>query len=351
MNARDARDLARKWVAEEAARMPGFAGAYFAGSTNALADDAELPPGSDIDVMVVFEGTAPPEKVGKFLYGGALLEASNVAFDRLAVADTLLRDHQLAHAFRTPCVIADPSGRLTEIQAVVARDFAKRRYVEARCQNAFGKVRSYLEMLDETKPLHEQVGPWLFGTSNTTLVLLIAGLRNPTVRRRYAAVRELLAEHNRLDVYEELLGLFGAAGMSRGQVERHLAELARMFDATKVIVKTPVFFASDISDAARPITFEGSHAMIEAGLHREAVFWIGVTFSRCRAILSADAPDLIEGFDPAFHALLADLGIDTSADRSRGADEVMRYLPRLNRVADDTMAATPGIEDDRLGRE
>ncbi len=347
MNAREAKTLARQWVSESAARTPGFVGAYLAGSAKTLADDAELPPGADIDVMVVIEGSAAPEKLGKFLFGNALLEASNVAFDRLTNAETLLGDHQLAHAFLTPCVIADPTGRLTALQQAVAKDFAKRRFVEARCRGACDKIRWYLGRLEERPPLHYQVMGWAFGTSITTLVLLIAGLRDPTVRKRYAAVRALLAEHERLDVYEELLGLFGCQAMSRERVELRLSELAKMFDATKTVAKTPVFFGSDISDAARPITFEGSRALIEQGLHREAFFWIVVTYSRCRAILANDAPQLIDGFDPAFRALLADLGIDSEDDRKRRGEAVLHYLPRLREIAEEIMAVTPGVEEDQ----
>ena len=54
-----------------------------------------------------------------------------------------------------------------------------------------------LQSLEELAPLHGQVTAWLFGTSLTTLILLVAGLRAPTVRRRYVEARELLVEHGR----------------------------------------------------------------------------------------------------------------------------------------------------------
>jgi hypothetical protein len=49
----------------------------------------------------------------------------------------------------------------------------------------------------------------------TTHVLLVAGLRNPTVRNRYVAVRELLADYNAVELHEWLLELLGAARISR----------------------------------------------------------------------------------------------------------------------------------------
>jgi hypothetical protein len=61
------------------------------------------------------------------------------------------------------------------------------------------------------------VTAWLFATGVTTHVLLVAGLKNPTVRQRYVATRELLADYGRVDFYETLLELLGCAQMSRAR--------------------------------------------------------------------------------------------------------------------------------------
>ena len=53
MKVEQARDAARQWVIEEASGLPGFCGAYSAGSTNWLPDDADLATTSDFDIMVV----------------------------------------------------------------------------------------------------------------------------------------------------------------------------------------------------------------------------------------------------------------------------------------------------------
>jgi hypothetical protein len=50
-----AKDRAARWVIEEASKASGFYGAYFAGSTNWMADDAPFPASSDVDVKVVVE--------------------------------------------------------------------------------------------------------------------------------------------------------------------------------------------------------------------------------------------------------------------------------------------------------
>ncbi len=47
MRVQQAKDIARQWVQEKGAELPGFAGAFFHGSINWLADDADLPASSD----------------------------------------------------------------------------------------------------------------------------------------------------------------------------------------------------------------------------------------------------------------------------------------------------------------
>lgn len=346
MIVKDAKDVARRWVIEEASKVPGFDGAFFAGSTNWLADDAVLPATSDVDVTVALTNPNPPSSPGKFLYRDVLLEVSYIQSEWFPSPESILGHYHIAGAFRTPSVILDPSGRLSELQAAVSRDYAKRRWVLRRCEHARDNALRFLESLDVSQPFHDQVTAWLFGTGVTTHVLLVAGLKNPTVRRRYAAVRELLEEYGRPDFHEELLELLGCVRMSRSRAEHHLAALAGAFDAAKAVVRTPFFFASDISDVARPISIGGSRELIERGYHREAVFWIVATYSRCRKVLHYDAPaEMGDKLDPGYRQLLGDLGISSSADLWRRSERVEAFLPRLWEVTEAIMAANRGIED------
>lgn len=107
-------------------------------------------------------------------------------------------------------------------------------------------------------------------TSVTTHVLLVAALRNPTVRLRYLAARDVLADYGQVGLYPELLRLLGCAQLTRQRVQQHLRELTRTFDAAAAVAKTPFFFSSDITALARPIA-------------------IDATFARCHKILAADA--------------------------------------------------------------
>jgi len=346
MNVKQAKDIARQWVAEEAATIAGLQGAYFAGSAIWLPDHADLPVTSDVDVTLVHDGPAAnlPDKPGKFLFRGVVLDVSRIPLHELRLPELILGDYHLAGSFREPNIILDRSGQLSRLTAAVSRDYAKRFWVSRRCDHAMRKIQNNLEVLDASDPLHHQVISWLFPTGVTTHVLLNAGLRNATVRQRYVAVKDLLADYGLLDFHETLLELLGCAQVSRARAEHHLDALVTLFDAVKDRATSPFPFASDISEFARPIAIDGSRNLIARGYHREAIFWIVATWSRCLAIIHADLPYLErDGHDHGFRELLGDLGIASSSDLRQRGERVKALLPAVRDVADQIMSANPDV--------
>jgi hypothetical protein len=343
---RDAKNLARQWVNEQASAIPAIRGAFFHDSVNWLPNDAVLSSASDVDVMLVLAEPDPPVNLGKFLYRYVILEVSFLASDQVQSPDMILSRYDLAGSFQAPSIILDPTGELTELQAAVARDYAKRCWVYRRCEDARARVLRNLKSLNDSEPFHDQLTAWLFATGVTSHILLVAGLKNPTVRTRYVAVQELLADYGRSDFYEPLLELLGCARMSKTRVEHHLAALANAFDAAKEVIETPFFFASDISDIARPIAIDGTRELIGRGHHREAVFWLVATYSRCQKVLYHDAPaETRDRFEPGYRDLLADLGITSFADLRQRGEQVREFLPQIWAVAEAIIAANPEIED------
>jgi hypothetical protein len=116
------------------------------------------------------------------------------------------------------------------------------------------------------------VTAWLFPTSLTAVVPMVAALRTPTVRLRYLAARELL----RPSTYERLLELLGCATVDRDVVAGHLERLTDAFDRAAADEPSP-----EISPVARPVAIGGSRELVQRGDHREAVFWIVATWARC----------------------------------------------------------------------
>ncbi len=339
-----ARNAAAEWVMAQASHESWFRGAYFSGSTIGLADEAELPAASDVDIVIVTAQEEPPLKLGKFIYRETLLEVTYLSWRQFASSEEVLRSYHLAGSFRKDTIIADPTGHLRSLQTQVSRRFSERNWVRRRCENARQRIENGLRTIDTSAPLHDQVTAWLFPTGVTTHVLLVAALRNPTVRLRYLAARGVLKDYGLSGLYPELLELLGCAKLGAQRVEYHLAGLARTFDAAVAVSKTPFFFSTDITAAARPIAIEGSQELIRAGNHREAVFWIAATFARCHKILAADAPpELQRELAPAFEEFLADLGIVSAAELIRRAEDVAGFLPRLWETAESILVANPGI--------
>lgn len=346
MNVKDAKKIARRWVTETGRNTPGFFGAFFHGSINYLRDDVQLPASSDVDVMVVLSDANQQAKLGKLRYKGVLLEVSYLPVECIQTPELILGEYHIAGSFSVPSVILDPSGQLTTLQAAVSRDFANRRWVFKRCEHAQNHVRNFLRALSATGPFHDQVTAWIFAAGVTTHLLLVAGLKNPTVRRRYSAVRQLLAEYGHQSFYKTLLEMLGCAEISRARVEQHLTALTAAFDAAMAVIKTPVPFSADISELGRRIAIDGSQEMIEYGDQREAVFWMVVTYSRCMKVLSEDAPlEIQETFDTGYRYLLADLGINSFADLQQRCDSVGGLLPSVWNCAESILASNPAITD------
>ncbi|MFO7698510.1 MAG: hypothetical protein R6X16_15350 [Anaerolineae bacterium] len=352
MRVREAKRAAEAWVERVGSGQPGFLGAYFAGSIVGMGDDDDLAPSSDVDIVVVTAGAVDGLQHGKHLYRGVLLEPTTLSWGLLSSPETVLSSYHLAGSFRVDTIIADPTGRLSDLQRVVAAGFAKRSWVRRRCRDAFRKSAAGLDgaaqaAVDPEAPFHQQVLSWVFPTGVMTQVLLVAALRNPTVRRRYLAVREVLEAYGRAEIYEQLLALLGCAQVTQAHLESHLPGLAAMFDAAASQARTPLSFSPDITALARPIAIGGSQEMIEEGDHREAAFWMVVTAARCQTILAADAaPEQWRAHVPAFEALLADLGIRDASDLWRRAGQGLRFLPALWEVAEDILARNPEIVPD-----
>lgn len=343
MRVKVAKAIARQWVENSVSREPGFCGAFFHGSVNWLPEDVELAFSSDLDIMVVF--CEPPElKLGKFIYGGVLLEVSYYPWAQLQSPGQILGLSHMAGSFKSPGIIADPFGALTKLQAEVEKAYTKRHWVKARCEHVQRKILDNVSQVSRAELFCDQVTSWLFGTGLTTHLLLAAGLKNPTVRKRYAAARELLSAAGHSNFYENLLDLLGCRQMNSERVREHLDALAEVFDAATEVITTPFFFASDISPLTRTVAIDGSRKLIEKGYHREAVFWIVATYSRCQKVFHHDAPDeLLVRYAPGYDALLADLGIRSKTDLEARGARLKEFIPELWEVAEAIMDANPEI--------
>lgn len=283
-------------------------------------------------MLLVRDG--PAGKLGKFRHRGVLLEVSTVTWEELGGPREVLGSWVFAPCFRTDTVIVDPTGRLAAIREQVSAGYAEPGWVRRRCVGVRRRIEAGLGRLDGGAPLHEQVLGWVFPTSVLALLPVVAGLRDPTVRRRYVRAREVLAGHGMAERYPELLATLDGGGVGPARVREHLAGLAVAFDEAARVARTRFPFSADVTAAGRPVVVDGGAELVGAGAHREAMFWIVVSFARCHAILAADAPGRERVLRPAFEAAVADLGVVSAADRRRRADALLAALAGWQLVVD-----------------
>lgn len=344
MLVRDARSIARHWVGEHAASLPGFTGAYLSGSMTALPDDVVLPEASDIDIKVLLNTTDVTADPRKSLYRGAVIDVSYGSIEDVGSPETILGTYYMAVHFAHPCIISDPTGHLTSIQAVVQHDYPRRQWVRARCEQARQQLQDSFGLLVSVGTIPDEVLAWLFPVVFTPPMVLVADLRNPTHRRGMATLGRVLVAYGHPDLHERVLRIAGSQAMSRAQVESHLASCAEAFEIAQAIRTTPFHLASNISGFARPIAIGGAEELIAEGFHREAVPWITFIHTLCQMILQRDAPQAIrDRFAPAYERLLVALGIPTYDDLVRRHEEHRQVIPDLWDATQHIITTNPDV--------
>ncbi|MEZ4715514.1 MAG: hypothetical protein R2851_05405 [Caldilineaceae bacterium] len=135
-----AQALARQWIDANAASIPEAAGRFPTARLDQrpLADAVELSPTSDVDLMLVLDGSVPPLKLGKFLCAGVLLEVSYLPSSAVATTEGNAAYYAIAES-------ALPRRHLRSVGAVdrgATRGgaFPQRTWVRVRCEDARQKV-------------------------------------------------------------------------------------------------------------------------------------------------------------------------------------------------------------------
>lgn len=335
----EARTRAADWVSFQAMGTE-VTGAFFSGSSLDARPLDELSPDSDIDLVLVVTGEVP-EKRGKVNVDGLALDVSYLARDAVADPARVARTFYLAPSFRTNAIVLDRDGQLGRVADHVRRVFADPPVLRDRCADVLERMDARLAAVAQARSWAERLLLWVFAASLPTQVLLVAGLRNPTVRLRYRATRELLADRGLAERYPELLAHLGAEALTPSVVREQLARLPAVFDAAAALtsdpgVQTQPVPASDLGPAGRAVALAGSERLIEAGDHREAVFWLIVTFLRAQLVLDAAAePGVAARYRATVAEAVAALtGLRTPDDLALRTELVVQFRSRLLSTAD-----------------
>jgi hypothetical protein len=330
MLVKDAKEIARQWVQDNAIPDPHSRGAFFSGSILDQPDDASLPASSDVDVVVVLDQLPGAHGRKKFRCDGVLLEVTHLAMQELKDVQHVARTFYLAHSLWRGAIIADPTGDLRRLHTAIATNFDQPSQILVRCNDVFDKMYRRLISCDFSGTYAGNVLSWLFPASLSAVAIIVAGKMNPTVRTRYLAAQNVLYGRGMTSAYEDLLELLGCREVTQGAVQHALNGLTQVFDAAAAVGADHFPFSCDITPDARQVAIDGSQQLIDAGHHREAVFWIIVTHARCVEILNAAGMPAVgpKLADTVTDLLRMEPGLPQRRNRAASSLPVLRDLTR-----------------------
>lgn len=336
----EARARAEDWLRRHVTG-PEIRGAFFSGSSITARAEDQLDAHSDVDVVVVVSGD-PPAKLGKIMTQDLVMDVSYLSLADLIDPAAVARTFYLAPSFRDDSIILDPSGHLRRVHDHVRRVFADPEVVRARYLDVLQRMDVRMAAVADARSWTEQMLLWLFAASLPTQVLLVAGLRPPTVRLRYRANRELVGDHGMPGVYRELLAQLGAESLPPEAVRDQLTRLPAVFDAAARTSQVSATFPGELGPAGREVALAGAERLIAAGDHREAVFWLAVTFLRSQLILDAEAGTAVAArhCETVHRAVAALTGVHNADDLAARTARVARARPGLLDTAETLIAGS-----------
>jgi hypothetical protein len=343
VRASEAQQLAKRWIKEHRETIPGYRGAYLAGSLCWLDDEDLVSTFSDIDIHLIVDDAELRAKPGKFEYRGALLEVSIEPRSLIDDPESTLGTSAVAASIARHKILDDPECLLRPAFDWIAAEYPREHRAIERMDAIQASIARRVTSIDDSAPFHDQA-MWVFPAGVTTHLLLTAGLGNPTVRRRFVETRRLLEAYGEPEVLDRLLHFVGSDAVTPEMARHHFQNLVPVYDATAALGDTGSRWVSDVSADARRISIGGTRELLDQGYHRETMWWIVATFTRCLNVIATTENDaLFRQADAAFRSLMDDLGL-TSVDELRArADEIVAALPAIREVADRILARNPGV--------
>ena len=316
----DAIAIASQWINET--DLP-IRSAFIGGSIAYAEPTNAYDPASDVDCYLVIDGDPPEGKIGKITVNGVLLDVSWLPWSQLEAAESHAVFASLLHFGR---IVRDEDGDLSRLQAGVNSRFATADAVATRLADMRQRIRNGLGSDSSHLAEPEQVMNWLFPATLATHIPLIAACAPLTVRKRFIAAKKVMAEAD----YESLLALYGFDGISGEQAQGWLDDTAKLFDSAAPLAETSSrFWAGDIKSDARPIAIGGSQQLIDTGLHRDALYWIIASQTRCLTVMNDRDVDTVD-FLPAFREMTTTLAIATGAQRSARSENILKWIDQYD---------------------
>jgi len=342
MNAGEVRRTAAEWVSANQHRWPGLVAAHLVGGITALPAEAQFPAHKDVDIhLVVAAGSPLLQQMGPMLnvveeyVDGIAIEAGFKSAGDYASPEVVLANPEIAHHFlQDDIVLYDPDGMLAALLDVVRKDYARRKWVEARVNYERNGFEAALGLRPMAAGMYGESGQAIvLGYAHTYLVaaLQVSQLRSPAIGgRSLVRLRGVLEEVGRLDLAERVLEVLGLVDFTPARARQIVADGAALFDIAVESRRTPHPFQHKFFPHLRRYFVDSCHEMIDEGYHREAAGWATPFVLTAADIIRVDGPESAQLLaDSTRGALLGDLGMSDSEQ----LDSRFRHMESLGEEA------------------
>ncbi|NTX06862.1 hypothetical protein [Myxococcus sp. CA040A] len=350
MNVREALQRTKHWVDTEGSRIPGFLGAYVAGSSTRMPLDAPFAPWRDVDIVIATtdanEVRMPPLE---FVHQEVIVECGCLDAKLFQRAEDIVATPEHADNLAAGVILSDPTGAFQKLHERVAVEFPRRPWVRARCE---AHQRTFLTHLEQaTQARAAGMYPLMLMHYHAALVYLsglvaLSHLRPITVRQCFVLSGELLERQGLGALHEESLELLGSASLSKAEVEHFHADFMRAFDRAIEVKRGDIPYGFKLRAHLRRAYLEGTQEMIDAGRHREAAFWFFGLYFLALMVIQKDAPgDERPVFQARFDAFFARLDLHPTADWMGRLRRAKAVFERFREASETALASTPAIKD------
>jgi hypothetical protein len=355
MNVHQVKQIAGAWLAQNLAQYPGLCAAHFVGSITTMPDEAYFPAYKDVDLHLIFkEGSPALENHGPFAnileteYRGVILEGGYKPFSDYQTPEMVLSNPEITHHLTVDSLLYDPDGWLQRLQVPVRDEYARRKWVLARVDyerkglEQWQGLRKFAQAMDSSGSQQIQ----LLGYHVTYLVALlcVATLQAPS--SGYNRMRDILAEYNRLDLYEQAISILSLRNIPADQLERLIHEGTEAFDLAVRVRRSPNPFQHKLNPHQRGYFVDKCRSLIEAGLTEQAAGWMLAFYLSSVTVILADGPDEVK---PLFAArrsqLVKMLGMDTPEALDERYQRIMRLDEQFFKLAEELIQSNPDIFD------
>lgn len=350
MNVGEAIHRARHWVEQQSSHVPGFHGAFLAGSLTHMQPDTPLEPWRDVDVVVVTtDPTSVKDERLELYHDGLILECGVLGDEPFRSAEGILGSAELADNVAAGVILADPTGALRRLHTQVSAEYARRRWVQARCDSRKAAIGRRLVAAREA--LAKDDFPAVFMHFYVGMSLLVgltaqAEARPLTLRRGFVLSGELLEAQGRADLHEAALEVMGSARLSAEEAERALAHFDAAFELATRVKRQPVHYDFKFRGHLRPYYVDGTREMLREGRHREAIYWIIGYCYQAWLVLLNDAPEELQQPHLERLALFFEkLDALPTSDWGARLDRLQDLLTRFSAAVDARIRTNPALAD------